>query len=107
GDLVAATGLRVVLTGTIGERPVAGAVAQAMSAPVIDLCGTTSIGTLAAVFARARLVVSNDTGAAHVAAAVGTPSVVVFPAHGDPDRWAPLDRDLHARVCPEPGAGGE
>jgi hypothetical protein len=104
GDRLAAAGHRVVLTGTIGEQPVVAAVAQAMAAPVVDLCGCTSVGTLAAVFAGARLVVSNDTGAAHVAAAVRAPSVVVFPAHGDPDRWAPLDRDRHVIISPVPGA---
>jgi ADP-heptose:LPS heptosyltransferase len=60
------------------------------------------MGVLAAVFAGARLVVSNDTGAAHVAAAVGVPSVVVFPAEGDPQRWAPLDRIRHRAVTPGP-----
>lgn len=104
GDRLAAAGFRAVLTGTIGERDVVAAVAQAMSAPVVDLCGCTSVGTLAAVFAGSRLVVSNDTGAAHVAAAVRARSVVVFPAHGDPDRWAPLDRDRHVVVAPVPGA---
>ena len=44
-----------------------------------------------AVWSRARLLVSNDTGVAHVAAGLGLPSVVVFLA-SDPRRWAPLDR---------------
>jgi ADP-heptose:LPS heptosyltransferase len=43
---------------------------------------------LAAVFARARLVVSNDSGPAHLAAAVGTP-VVAFFGPTDPGRTAP------------------
>jgi ADP-heptose:LPS heptosyltransferase len=75
-----------------------------MAAPATDLCGRTGIGALAAVFAGAGVVVSNDTGAAHVAAAVRAPSVVVYPAAGDPDRWAPLDRARHVPVTPAPGA---
>jgi ADP-heptose:LPS heptosyltransferase len=102
GDRLVAAGHRVVLTGTEGERDVVGAVSRAMVAPVVDACGQTSVGTLAALFAGAAVVVSNDTGAAHLAAAVRAPSVVVFPSDGDPRRWAPLDRDRHARVGPEP-----
>jgi ADP-heptose:LPS heptosyltransferase len=100
GDRLADAGLRVVLTGSGPEAPVTGAVASAMSAPVDDLTGRTSVRSLAAVFAGARLVVSNDTGAAHVAAAVRAPSVVVFPASGDPRRWAPLDAVRHRVVAP-------
>ena len=102
GDRLAAAGHRVVLTGTDGESDVVDTVARAMVAPALDACGRTSVGTLAALFAGAGVVVSNDTGAAHLAAAVGAPSVVVFPSDGDPRRWAPLDRDMHARVGPEP-----
>jgi ADP-heptose:LPS heptosyltransferase len=105
GDRLAGTGRRVVLTGGQAELAVCAAVAEAMTAPVVDLSGLTTVGTLAAVFAGAEVVVSNDTGAAHVAAAVRAASVVVFPAHGDPARWAPLDRSRHRAVVPEPGAG--
>lgn len=105
-DLLAGAGHRVVLTGSPAESPVTAAVASAMTAaPVVDLAGRTSVVTLAAVLAGARLVVSNDTGAAHVAAAVQAPGVVVFHAGGDPARWAPLDRTRHRVVAPEPGAG--
>ncbi len=105
GDRLAGSGRRVVLTGGEGEAAVTAAVAAAMTAPVVDLTGATSVVTLGAVFAGADVVVSNDTGAAHVAAAVGAPSVVVFPTHGDPARWAPLDRARHRAVTPGPGAG--
>lgn len=105
GDRLSGAGRRVVLTGGRAELPITAAVAAAMTAPVVDLTGRTTVGTLGAVFAGADVVVSNDTGAAHVAAAVGAASVVVFPDHGDPARWAPLDRVRHRAVVPQPGAG--
>jgi ADP-heptose:LPS heptosyltransferase len=105
GDRLAEAGVRVLLTGTATERPLSRAVAGALAVRPIDLTGRTSVGTLGALFAGARLVVSNDTGAAHVAAAVGAPSVVVFPADGDPDRWAPLDRRRHRPAVAAPGTG--
>jgi ADP-heptose:LPS heptosyltransferase len=105
GDALAAGGDRVMLTGTAAERPLAQVVAGAMQTAPVDLCGRTDVGTLAALYARARVVVSNDTGAAHVAAAVRAPSVVVFPSDGDLDRWAPLDRRRHRPVATPPGAG--
>ncbi|GAA5512856.1 lipopolysaccharide core heptosyltransferase RfaQ [Deinococcus carri] len=95
---LAARGLRVVLTGTPAEAEVTRAVAEALPVPdVLDLTGQTELGTLAALLADARLLVSGDTGVSHLAAATRTPSVVVFLA-SDPARWAPLDRERHRVV---------
>lgn len=105
-DHLAATGHQVVLTGTARERDVVRAVADAMRAPAVDLCTRTAIGTLAALLARASVALSNDTGAAHVAAATRTPSVVVFAPDGDPHRWAPTDRERHRQVHADPREGG-
>ncbi|MBD0347980.1 MAG: glycosyltransferase family 9 protein [Thermoleophilia bacterium] len=96
-DAVAERGLRVVLTGSESERPITGAVAAAMREPAVDVAGRTSLGALGALLERARLLVSNDTGVSHVAAALRVPSVVVFTA-SDPRRWAPLDGALHRAV---------
>jgi ADP-heptose:LPS heptosyltransferase len=95
GDALAREeGLHVVLTGTAAEEPLVKRVQSAMREPAIDLSGRTTLGGLAAVVARARLVVCNDTGISHVAAAMRTPSVVVA-SGSDPKRWAPLNRELH------------
>ncbi|HEX8803245.1 MAG TPA: glycosyltransferase family 9 protein [Acidimicrobiales bacterium] len=89
--------MAVVATGTDGERDVVGELCR--RAPgVTDLCGRTGVNELAGVLTPARLVVSNDTGVAHLAAAVGAPSVVTF-LGDDVGRWAPLDSVRH-RVVP-------
>jgi ADP-heptose:LPS heptosyltransferase len=97
GDALAGRGLEIVLTGSEEDAPVTGAVAAAMKARATDLAGRTTLGGFGAVVEGARLVVTNDSGASHVAAAVRTPSVVVFTA-SDPRRWAPLDGALHRSV---------
>jgi ADP-heptose:LPS heptosyltransferase len=93
-DGLADNGLGIVLTGSDSERDIIDAVRGAMRAPSLDLSGRTTLGGLAAVAARARLVVCNDTGMSHVAAGVGTPSVVVS-SGADPHRWAPLNAARH------------
>lgn len=99
-DALHAQGLRVVLTGSEGERDLIVAVRANMRAPALDLCGRTSLGALAALIADARLLVCNDTGVSHIAAALRTPSVVVVMG-SDPTRWAPADRARH-RVLAHP-----
>jgi ADP-heptose:LPS heptosyltransferase len=99
GDALAEDGLAAVLTGSSEETAVTAAVARAMRAPAVDLAGRTSLGALAALLRGARLVVSNDTGVAHLADAVGTPSVVLF-APTELERWAPLDRARHRPLSP-------
>jgi heptosyltransferase-2 len=58
---------------------------------LVDLCGRTTLGELAAVMGGAEAVVSNDSGAMHLAAAVGAPVVAVFGATNE-RRTAPLTR---------------
>lgn len=93
-DALADEGLQVLLTGTAAEAPLAARVATAMRQRVVSLAGATSLGGIAALVAAARMVVCNDTGISHLAAAFGTPSVVVC-SGADPARWAPLDRERH------------
>jgi heptosyltransferase II len=71
-------GFQSVIVGAAGDRQVAEQVAGLMRTPVANLAGQTSIAELKAVLAFSSLVISNDTGAAHVSAALGVPTVVVF-----------------------------
>lgn len=84
----------IVLTGTAGEVDVVDAVASAMSRPALCLAGKTSLGGLAAIIEQASLFISNDTGPAHLAAALRTPSIVLY-GPGDLERWKPLDSERH------------
>jgi ADP-heptose:LPS heptosyltransferase len=93
-DALANQGLRVFLTGSESERDLTGAVAEAMGFPSLDLAGRTTLGGLAALIAGARLLVANDTGVSHVAAALRVPSVIVA-SGSDVERWAPANRSLH------------
>lgn len=96
-DHLADRGMKVVITGSAEEHDITAAVIRAMHAPVLDLTGKTSLGALAALVAQARLVVCNDTGISHIAAAMATPSVIVC-CGSDPVRWAPLDSARHCVV---------
>lgn len=96
-DALAAQGLQIVLTGTAQEADLVQAVAQAMHYPAINLAGQTSLGTIAALLKQARLLICNDTGISHLAAALHVNSVVIFTS-SDPQRWAPLDRQRHRIV---------
>ncbi|MDB5909787.1 MAG: biosynthesis glycosyltransferase [Massilia sp.] len=101
-DGLAARGWHVVLTGGAQEGAIAGEVLGKMAAPALDLTGRTTLGALALLVSRAGLLVSNDTAVSHLAAASGTPSVIVS-SGADPVRWAPLDHGRH-RVLAAPAA---
>jgi ADP-heptose:LPS heptosyltransferase len=88
-------GHRVVLTGT--EDGLTGRVAAAAGLPE-SAALDTGLADLAALVASARLVISNDTGAAHLATAYGTPSVTLF-GPVSPAVWGPPpDRTQHVAL---------
>jgi ADP-heptose:LPS heptosyltransferase len=85
-DGLSAAGLEVVVGGVPSEAATTGAVVAACRTPVRDLTGRTSLGAYAALLRDAAVVVANDTGTAHLSAAVGGRCVTVF-LSGDPRRW--------------------
>lgn len=91
---LAEDGHQIVLTGTAAEARRVNAIQAAAGVAVVNLVGRTSLWQLGALVARARLLICNDTGLSHVAAATGTPSVVIA-SGSEVSRWAPLDRQRH------------
>lgn len=98
-DYMHEKGYTILLTGTEIESLTVNQVASLMKAPSINLCGKTNLGVLAELIRHAKLLLSNDTGVSHIAAAMRTPSVVIF-LTSDPARWAPLDKNLHRVILP-------
>jgi ADP-heptose:LPS heptosyltransferase len=89
--LLSARGHRVVVTGGAGEADRAERIAAAAG---VDMLIEPTLLELASVIARARLVVSGDTGVAHLASVYETPSVVLF-GPVSPARWGPPDTGIH------------
>lgn len=82
-------GHRVVITGDADERPAAVATGWAAGLPPeAVLAGRTTLPDLAALVRGARLVISGDTGIAHLATAYRTPAVTLY-GPVPPDRWGP------------------
>jgi ADP-heptose:LPS heptosyltransferase len=88
-------GRRVVITGSASEKALAEEVARlAGLAPSSVWAGRTGLQELVALVAGAARVVSGDTGVAHLATALKTPSVLLFGPVA-PQHWGPPDRARH------------
>jgi ADP-heptose:LPS heptosyltransferase len=93
-DDCAEQGLDVVLTGTKDELDIVEDVWRQMKYTPIIAAGKTSLGAVAVLIRDACLLVSNCTGVSHMASAMKTPSIVIS-MDGEPDRWAPINREIH------------
>lgn len=76
--LQADLGASIVFLGAENEGGVSRSVADASRSNPIDLTGKTDLGTATAILSELDLFISNDMGLAHIAAAVGTPTIVIF-----------------------------
>jgi len=107
-DALVEAGALVCLTGVEAERAVVAQVAAAARHDLIDLSGKLSLRALMGLQSRALVVVSNDTGVRHLAAAVGTATVAIYWV-GNVITAGPPTRDRHRVViswrtkCPECG----
>jgi len=109
GNALAAAGCEILLTGTGGERDLVERVLAGLDRPALSLVDALSLGGLAGLFAGCALVVANDTGPMHLAAAVGTPTVGLYWV-GNLINCAPATRHRHRPIaswvihCPRCGA---
>ncbi len=92
----------VVLVGGPDDRKVSAQVRAAMRHDLLDNTGCLTFSTLGAFIRHAALYVGNDTGATHLAVAMGAPTVMVM-GPTDPRRYGPYRPtapDTVAAVCP-------
>jgi ADP-heptose:LPS heptosyltransferase len=79
--------------GAMKDRPVVESLREKSKVIIFDLGGKLTLGMLGVLLKKSALLISNDSGPVHIAAAVGTPVVSIFgryePGLG-PDRWRPL-----------------
>jgi ADP-heptose:LPS heptosyltransferase len=91
---------RLVLAGSAADDALARRIQQAVGPGVglENLCGQTNLPELAALLGRARLLISNDTVAAHLATQLGTPCVVVLMGENY-GKFFPYPASLHQAPC--------
>lgn len=94
----------VLIFGAPAERSLAEAIAQAMRHTPIIVAGETSVRQWVALLSQCRVVITNDSGAMHVAAALGVPTVAIF-GSTDPAATGPVSpraRVVQCRVACSP-----
>jgi ADP-heptose:LPS heptosyltransferase len=94
-------GYVVAVTGSAGEKELTRLV-SGLAPGAIDFGGRTNLSMFIALVAQASVLVSNDTGPAHLAYALQTPSATIFGPSTDVERWGPLNRRRHAILFGNP-----
>ena len=101
-------GCQVLIGGSREEEALAQRIHEAAKSHPISMAGLATLKQFAAIVKRAALFVGNDSGAMHVAAAVGTPMVALF-GPSNPNEWGPcgdrvtvLYKGLDCRACFHP-----
>ena len=109
-SLVRDLGARVVITGADDERALVGTILAHLTprtrAQVTAAAGSLAFPAFCALIAAANVVVTNNTGPMHMAAALATPVVALFALTNPPEQWGPwrvphrmLWHDVPCRLC--------
>lgn len=77
-DVLMVKNIRVILTGTAADRPLADQIMSMTRAKPANFTGKTGIMELAAVIERCHVYITPDSSPLHIAAAVGTPVIALF-----------------------------
>jgi ADP-heptose:LPS heptosyltransferase len=96
-DYAVECGFEAVLTGTKDEIEIVNEVIGHMQQPAVNLAGRTSLGAIGILIKNAYALISNCTGVSHMAAAFQTPSIVIS-MDGEPERWGPMNKDIHRTI---------
>ena len=99
--LIGALDADVLIFGSPSERPLAEEIAFGMSHTPVIVAGQTTLRQLMALLVQCRLVITNDSGPMHVAAALGLPVVAIF---GSTDETATGPVSPLARIVKHPVA---
>lgn len=104
--LLSEQGYQIVAVGDDNEAELAEQVCKLSGDRAVSLAGNTTVAELSAVLSISGLLVSNDTGTAHIAAAVGTPVLAIFIGPASAKDTAPfgnghviLEADLPCAPC--------
>lgn len=100
-QLAAATNARILIIGRTGDTEMKNDFRAIIGTACVDLTGKTSVPLLAAILQRCRLHISIDTGTSHLAAAMDTPNVTLFPyiKHWEQRvRWRPWQPEAQQKL---------
>jgi len=110
-ELAAGSHARIIMVGSIHDRPIADQVLAACRSPILDLVGMTDLRELCALVRKADLVVTGDSAPMHLAWAFDVPTVAIFGATVPALGFAPLSercrvvemKGLECRPCSDHG----
>ncbi|MEN5055545.1 glycosyltransferase family 9 protein [Sphingobacterium kitahiroshimense] len=87
-------GFQIVLTGVASENARVEQLSSLLNGYTINMVGKTDLGLIGTIITNAKVLVSNCTGVSHIAAATKTKSIIIS-LDGEPERWGPLNHQLH------------
>lgn len=88
--LIRELNLKIVLTGGSNEKYHVEKLINEVSQQVLNFCGKTTLLQLTALWKKCLMVIGSNSGPVHLAAAVGTPIIMIYGGTNSPKRWGPL-----------------